>query len=73
VGPFRSLAGGAVVAVARRYPRQRKLTGVRTTGLRWALEGETLEAGSSRGVSNVFAAPEATVSLESGVILAIRP
>lgn len=47
--------------------------GVRTSGLRWALEGETLEAGSSRGVSNVFAAPEATVSLESGVVLAIRP
>ena len=48
-------------------------TGVRTTGLRWALEGETLEAGSSRGVSNVFTAPEATVTLESGVILAVRP
>ena len=48
-------------------------TGVCTTGLRWALAGETLEAGSSRGVSNVFTAPEATVTLESGVILAIRP
>ena len=48
-------------------------TGVRTTGLAWALEGETLEAGSTRGVSNVFTAPEATVTLESGVVLAIRP
>ena len=48
-------------------------TGIHTTGLRWALHGETLEAGSSRGVSNVLSAPEATVSLESGVILAIRP
>ncbi len=48
-------------------------TGVRTTGLRWALEGETLQPGSSRGVSNVLTDPEATVSLETGVILAIRP
>ncbi len=48
-------------------------TGVRTEGLRWALAGETLEAGASRGVSNVFTAPEATVTLESGVILAVRP
>ena len=48
-------------------------TGVRTTGLRWALEGETLAAGSSRGVSNVLTAPEATVTLETGVILAVRP
>jgi thiamine pyrophosphokinase len=48
-------------------------TGVRTTGLRWALAGETLEAGSSRGVSNVLTAPEATVTLETGVILAVRP
>lgn len=47
--------------------------GIRTTGLRWVLDGETLEAGSSRGVSNTFAAPEATVTLRSGVVLAIRP
>lgn len=48
-------------------------TGVRTTGLAWALEGETLEPGSTRGVSNVFTSIEATVTLETGVILAIRP
>ena len=35
--------------------------------------GETLEPGSSRGVSNVFAASEARVALESGVLLAVRP
>lgn len=47
--------------------------GVRTTGLRYPLDGETLRAGSSRGVSNVFAEEEATVSLERGVLLAVRP
>ncbi|MDE0654379.1 MAG: thiamine diphosphokinase [bacterium] len=61
--------GGLVTLLASGGPA----IAVHTTGLRWALAGETLEAGSSRGVSNVFAAPEATVSLESGVILAIRP
>lgn len=48
-------------------------TGVRTAGLKWALEGETLDPGSTRGVSNVLVAPEATLTLETGVILAIRP
>lgn len=47
--------------------------GVRTDGLTYPLRGETLEAGSSRGVSNVFAADTARISLERGVLLAIRP
>ena len=47
--------------------------GVRTDGLAYELRGETLEPGSSRGVSNVFAANLATVSVQLGVLLAIRP
>jgi thiamine pyrophosphokinase len=47
--------------------------GVVTEGLRYPLMKETLEPGSSRGVSNVFAAPEAVVSLERGVLLGVRP
>jgi thiamine pyrophosphokinase len=47
--------------------------GVVTEGLVYPLRGETLSAGSSRGVSNVFAAEEARVSLERGVLLAVRP
>jgi thiamine pyrophosphokinase len=47
--------------------------GVTTTGLRYPLAGETLEPGSSRGVSNLFAVPEARIALERGVLLAIRP
>ena len=47
--------------------------GVRTEGLAYPLEGETLEPGSSRGVSNVFAVATARISLERGVLLAIRP
>ena len=48
-------------------------TGVRTDGLVYALHGEQLDAGSTRGVSNVFAATSAAVSLESGVLLAVQP
>jgi thiamine pyrophosphokinase len=47
--------------------------GVRTEGLDYPLRGERLDPGSSRGVSNVFSAPFATISLERGVLLAILP
>ena len=47
--------------------------GVRTEGLAYPLAEETLEPGSSRGVSNVFAAKTARVSLDRGVLLAVRP
>ena len=65
---IRGTVGELVTLLAHGGPA----TGIHTTGLRWALDGETLEAGSSRGVSNILAAPEATVTLETGVILAIR-
>jgi thiamine pyrophosphokinase len=47
--------------------------GVSTEGLVYPLAGETLGAGSSRGVSNVFASDTASVRLERGVLLALRP
>jgi thiamine pyrophosphokinase len=47
--------------------------GVRTEGLAYPLAGETLEPGSSRGVSNVFTAATARITLDRGVLLAVRP
>jgi len=47
--------------------------GVRTEGLVYELTGETLEPGSSRGVSNVFVAETARISVERGVLLVLRP
>jgi thiamine pyrophosphokinase len=47
--------------------------GVVTEGLVYPLRRETLEPGSTLGMSNVFAAARARVALESGVLLAIRP
>jgi thiamine pyrophosphokinase len=48
-------------------------SGVVTEGLVYPLRAETLEPGSSRGLSNVFAASEARIGLEHGVLLAVRP
>ncbi len=47
--------------------------GVTTSGLEYPLADETLTPGSTRGVSNVFKAAEARVTLAGGVLLAIRP
>jgi thiamine pyrophosphokinase len=61
---------GAVISL---LPTHGAARGVRTTGLRYPLTGEDLQPGTSRGVSNVFAAPTATVDLTAGVLLAVRP
>jgi thiamine pyrophosphokinase len=47
--------------------------GVRTTGLRWVLDGQDLEPGSSLGVSNRFAEHVASIAVDTGVVLAVRP
>jgi thiamine pyrophosphokinase len=48
-------------------------TGVTTTGMRWNLDEAVLHPGSTRGVSNLFTGPVATVRLEGGTLLAIQP
>jgi thiamine pyrophosphokinase len=45
--------------------------GVRTIGLRWALDGATLALGRSRGLSNVVVATPASVQLEQGTLLLV--
>ena len=47
--------------------------GVTTVGLEYPLTSEQLGCGSTRGVSNVFVAAEATVTVDRGVLIAIRP
>jgi thiamine pyrophosphokinase len=48
-------------------------SGVVTSGLRYPLRHETLEAGTGRGVSNEVAATPAAVRLDLGVLLVVRP
>lgn len=47
--------------------------GVYTEGLEYPLHGETLAAGTTRGVSNVMLSAQASVSIERGTILVVRP
>ncbi|MEX0834659.1 MAG: hypothetical protein WD010_01110, partial [Nitriliruptor sp.] len=61
---------GAVISL---LPVHGAAIGVRTSGLRFPLDGETLLPGSSRGVSNEFIEMTATVDLTDGVLLAVRP
>ena len=47
--------------------------GVTTEGLEYPLHDEVLDAGTTRGVSNVFLAETATVRVERGIVLAVQP
>ena len=84
-----ALVGEAVVSVVRpgsgfRFagrpgqlvtilPVQGPAEGVCTEGLRFPLHGETLFAGTTRGVSNELVAEEGSVGLTAGVVLVVRP
>ena len=47
-------------------------TGVSTSGLRWHLVDDALEAGSTRGISNELTGPVATVSVTGGALLVVH-
>jgi thiamine pyrophosphokinase len=65
--------GGQVGELLTLVPLGGPAVGVATSGLQYPLADETLQPGSTRGVSNVFSAPEARVSVRDGVLLAVRP
>jgi thiamine pyrophosphokinase len=46
---------------------------VHTSGLRYTLDGDTLEPGSTRGVSNEMLGEHAAVWIADGALLAIQP
>lgn len=62
---------GDVGALVTLVPMHGDAVGVSTKGLRWALQGETLPAGTTRGVSNVMEAPVASIQIESGCLLVV--
>ena len=47
--------------------------GVETRGLRWNLNGEDLEAGSTRGVRNEFQNERASITVMAGTLLVVIP
>jgi thiamine pyrophosphokinase len=72
VGPAEAELIGHVGDLVTLIPVGDPAVGLATRDLRYALRGETILAGSSRGLSNVRTAPEAGVSLRSGRILVIE-
>ena len=68
VAAIRGRAGDRLSLV----PAGTDVVGVTTEGLRWSLDGETLPAGSTRGLSNVMDAPLASVTLDEGTLLIIH-
>lgn len=69
----RAMLSGPVGALVSLLPFHGPAVGITTRGLVYPLVGEDLPAGTTRGVSNVFAEPVAEVRLEGGVLLAVVP
>jgi thiamine pyrophosphokinase len=65
----RGEVGAAVSLLAVHGPA----VGVTTSGLRWPLRDERLEAGSSRGISNEFVHADAEVVVSGGTVVVIVP
>ena len=72
VGPADIVLSGHVDDVVTLVPLGGAALGVTTRDLRYPLRDETLEAGSSRGLSNVRIAPRAAVWLRAGRLLVIE-
>ena len=64
--------GGAPGDLVTLLPIGGDAVGVRTGGLRYPLNGETLSIGRSRGLSNVVEESPASVSLEGGTLLVVE-
>lgn len=64
---------GAIGSLVTLIPAGGPAPGVTTAGLEYPLRGEDLPAGTSRGVSNVIAAAEPTVTLDHGALLVVQP
>lgn len=64
---------GAVGDVVSLVPRSDEARGVTTAGLRWPLVNAVLSSTSTRGISNEFAQPDASVEVEAGTLIVVRP
>ena len=70
-GPSSTAISGQPDDLLSLFPLAGNATGVTTTNLYYPLHNDTLAFGKPRGVSNKLTSTEATVSLESGMLLVI--
>ena len=71
-GPGHSIIEGQLGDLLSLFPLTGDATGIRTRGLYYPLNGETLRFGKPRGASNALTAERAEVSLEGGMLLVIH-
>ena len=71
-GPGNTAIDGQVGDLLSLLPLTGDAGGIRTSGLYYPLQGETLYFGKPRGVSNVLTQEHAEVSLERGLLLVIH-
>ena len=71
-GPGNTAIDGQVGDLLSLLPLTGDASGIRTSGLYYPLQGETLYFGKPRGVSNVLTQEHAEVSLERGLLLVIH-
>jgi thiamine pyrophosphokinase len=72
--PARSVSvGGAPGSLVTLLALHGPAHGVRTVGLRWQLDGDALEPGVARGVSNELTGATAGVAVDGGIVTVIQP
>ena len=71
-GGRRVEANGAPNDLLSLIPFGSDAVGVTTRGLAWTLEGETLRAGTTRGVSNRLTETDPTITLDEGTLLVVH-
>jgi thiamine pyrophosphokinase len=69
---FRGRIEGARSDLVSLVPWNGTVTGIRTTGLRWPLNNETLYPDKTRGISNEMLETVAEVSIETGLLLIVH-
>ena len=69
----RRLIHGDVGTLISLVPMGPGSAGVSTRGLKWNLDRESLEPGTTRGLSNIMIAPVADIALQSGCLLVVVP
>ncbi len=70
--PVRVEVAGRVGDVVSLLPAGQRVAGIVTRGLRYRLDGESLDAGPARGLSNVRTSEVASISAASGRLLIVE-
>lgn len=52
-------------------PLSHRVNGIKTSGAKWALKGDTLSFGDTRGVSNIIEKDECEISIDDGIAIAV--